>query len=144
MEIVAGCGEVHSGFTMPDEPADRFSVAGATVNGGALGSLVGAAFDGCRPCQNHWLDVLQEDPITGTRLVEVAAVGVQGAIGGIPEVMHTSSPTSQFTTPFRQLVRAGLDTEDHCEMYELMVMMPVAERRLALNDALDVIAGYLS
>ncbi len=134
----------HIGMAVPDEAGDRFGAVGQRVNGQALAALAGAAIDGCVPCQNAALEVVQGDPLTLTRLVELSAIAVMGLAGGLPGVMTTGVDAgSPLSRSFRAMLRAGVDTDDHGPMYQLAVEMSVEERRQASEDALDMLTGAL-
>jgi hypothetical protein len=141
-------GHHHDGFPVPDEPGDRFANVGRTIDGALLGALVGAAFDSCQPCQAELLDRIAGEPLTLARLVELAAVAIAGELaGGVPSHMTTEDDSaSTLTAGFRAIVRAGTDrpAEDHAAMYAEALALPVAERRAAAEDALDLLLGLLA
>ncbi len=133
----------HPGFDVAPEPGYRFGTD-RPIDGPGMGALIGAAFDGCRPCQVRWLDALQSDPLTTTRLVELAAVSVHGTLGGVPDRMTATGPSS-LSEPFRALVRAGVDAGDnHRPMFAAAQQLDDAGRRAALNDAVDMLVGYMT
>ncbi len=133
----------HDGFEMPPESGARFGTD-RDVDVATLSALVGAAFDRCGPCQTQRLDDVQGDPLTVTRLVELAAVTVQGMAGGIPQRMLTVDGPTTYTDPFRELVRAGVDArDDHRDMYAKALAMTDEQRRQAADDAMDLLIGYM-
>lgn len=133
----------HSGMDVPEETGARFGQPHSHVNGAALAALVGAAVDGCPPCQGAQLDVVQADPLTVARLVEMSAVAMQVIAGGLPETM-TETGSSAFSGHYRALLRAGVDCVDHTPMYEAAVALTHAERRQAAEDALDMLTGVVA
>lgn len=133
----------HAGFPIPSEPGDRLGAPG-TINGPALGRLIGAAYDSCRPCQDTALKEITGDALTIVRLVELAAVAVQARAGGIPKSMLTPTPEGRVSKPFADLAALGADAgDDHRTMYGLATMMSDAERHQAADDALDLLVGEL-
>ncbi len=134
----------HPGFDMPAEPGYRLGTD-RPIDGPGIGALIGAAFDGCKPCQVRWLDALQSDPLVTVRVVELAAQFTQQALGGIPSAMTTTDPASSLSEPFRALVRLGADAGDnHRPMYAAAVRLDDAGRRAAINDAVDSIVGHMA
>jgi hypothetical protein len=135
----------HAGMAVPNESGARFGVPGWHVNGSALAAVVGAAIDGCGPCQHAQLDVIQRDPVTLTRLVELSAIAVQGVAGGLPDSMTTESGPSRLGEHYRAMLRAGVDrVDDHTEMCAIATALTHAERRQAADDALDMLVGVLT
>jgi hypothetical protein len=135
----------HSGMAMPAETGDRLGAPGRHVNVAALTVLVGAAIDGCAPCQRVQLDIVQTDPLTLTRLVELSAVAVQAIAGGLPDVMTTEDDAeSTLDREYRDMLRAGRGREDHTPMYEGAVELSDTERRKVAEDALDMLTGVLA
>lgn len=134
----------HSGFEpLAPEDGARFGQPNTAVDMATLGALMGAAIDGCPPCQERAIDQLQTDPLTTVRLVELAAVSTHALMGGVPDAMTTTG-ASTMSEPFRRLVRAGLDCEDdHTPMYAAAREMTDAQRRAAVDDAADILAGQL-
>lgn len=143
-EQASRCAGEHTGFAAPDEPGDRFGRPGEHVNGDLLGELAASAYDGCGPCQRRRLDEAQDDPLTATRLVELAGVAVAGMAGGLPAGMIAETGLSTFSAPFRAALRAGVDQEDHQQMYAVVAGLDRAQRRAALEDALDMLTGVMA
>jgi hypothetical protein len=134
----------HAGMAVPDEAGDRFGAVGQRVNGQALADVVGAAIDGCVLCQNTALDVVQLDALTLARLVELSAIAMMSLAGGLPDAMTSEADAdSTLGRPFRAMLRAGVDLDDHGPMYAVAVGLSVAERRQAAEDALDMLTGIL-
>lgn len=135
----------HGDLSMPAEDGARFGAPGP-LNTEALGLLVGAAIDGCIPCQEASFDRVASDPATLTRLVELSAIAVAGmAGGGLPPNMLTEDDAqSTLGDPYRAILRAGDGAgDDHTGMYALAVQLTEAERRQVADDALDVLTGVL-
>lgn len=131
----------HEGFEIPD---DFEHPGGRRVDNKLLGELTGAAFDGCTSCQDPLLTLMTEkDPTTTARLVELACVGVHGALGGLPASMTDDDVPGQSSLEFRRLARAGLDDANDA-MFEECERMSPAERRAAVNTALDTLIGQIS
>lgn len=84
---------------------------------------------------------MQSEPLTTTRLVELAAVMFTVTLGGVPAAMTAEGPSS-LSAPFRLLIRTGLGGQ-YRPMYEAAAAMSDAERREAAEDALDMIIGNL-
>lgn len=136
-------GHTHKGMEIPDESGDRFGAPGRRIDGEVLAVLVGAAIDGCGPCQDTGLDALVADALTLVRLVEISATAVQGVTGGLPESMVHDGPWGALSGGYRALVRSGLDREGHAPMYAVAAALDAGERRQAAQDALDIVVGVL-
>lgn len=130
----------HGGFEIPDDFADP---GGRQVDHKLLGSLIGAAMDRCLSCQDITTTLLVEDPVTTARLVELAAVSVQGAFGGLPRSMTDDGVPGPAAPEFRRLARLGLDGGNDAMFAECDRMTP-AERREAANTALDFVVASVS
>lgn len=140
------CTGEHTSFDMPAEPGEMFGVPDLQINGPVMGTLISAAHDRCQPCQARYLDAVARDPLTAARVVSLAAVAIQGLSGGLTENMTTEDDSaSTFTAPFRAIIRAGIDVEGPQRgMYDVAAAMSDAERRQAVDDALDLIAGAIT
>lgn len=135
----------HEGMAIPDETGDRFGARGQRIDGSALAALVGAAIDGCVPCQTAQLDTMQHDLLTLTRLVELSAIAMQGIAGGLPDSMTTADDSaSTLGADYRAMLRAGVDQEDHAPMYAIAAALDVAGRRQVAEDAIDMLTGALT
>lgn len=121
------------GFTDPD---------GRPVNHDLLGRLMGAAFDGCRACQEPLLVALVEDWGTAARMVELACVAVAAQFGGIPSVMTDPDADGPTSLEFRQLAAAGTDGRNEAMWRACEVMTP-KQRRAAVDTAVDIMTGTL-
>ncbi|MEV4928065.1 hypothetical protein [Streptomyces roseoverticillatus] len=130
----------HEGFEIPD---DFEHPGGRRIDNKLLGSLTGAAFDGCTSCQDPLLTLLVEDPVTTARLVELACVGAQSMFGGLPPSMTDDGVPGESSPEFRRLARAGLDGSNDA-MFEECERMSPAERRAAANTALDTVIGQMA
>lgn len=140
------CADQHEGFEMPDDvekDGRRFGAPGTLINGEAIAAAMGAAYEGCQPCQRTAVDTIAADPLTTTRVVELAAVMTQSAFGGVPAAMLTEDGPSTMTEPFRALLRAGLDGQ-YPQMFQRAQAMTDKERRQAVEDALDMLTGFLA
>jgi hypothetical protein len=115
---------------------------GRQVDNRLLGEVVGAAFDGCKSCQDLLLTRLVEDSGTTARLVEMACGVTSELVGGLPPGMLDDAVPGPSSLPFRRLARAGLDGA-HDAMWEVCAEMSVKERRAAVNTALDTLIGHL-
>ena len=134
----------HAGMDMPAEDGARFGAPGS-VDVEALGLLVGAAFDGCVPCQEASIGQVAGDPLTLTRLVELSAVAVAKLAGGLPPTMLAENDDeSTLGGPYRAMLRAGADQDGvHTRMYALADRLSEAGRRQVTEDALDMLTGVL-
>lgn len=112
------------------------------VDAALMSEVVGAAFDGCVPCQTRLMPLLTEDPGTTARIVELACVQTTAVIGGLPPSMTDASAPGLPSQPFRRLARSGADGEN-ARMWEISEQMSPQERREAADTALDLLAGYL-
>jgi hypothetical protein len=130
----------HAGFTPPPGYADP---AARQVDHELLGRLVGAAFDSCPSCQDAHLTLCVEDPAATARLVELACVGVQQALGGLPGNLISPARPGLASLEFRKLARAGLDGSND-ELFRACERLTIAERRAAANTALDLLTGLLA
>jgi hypothetical protein len=116
---------------------------GRQVDDALLGQLVGAAWDGCGPCQAQHLAALAEDHASTAHLVELACVGTMAAVGGLPRDMTDDEAPGMASPEFRRLARAGVGGRNEW-MFRESAQMPVAERLRAANSALDIIVGYMA
>lgn len=125
-----------------DHIHDGFDIPGAGAADTALiCQLIGAAFDGCRPCQDELQAAVAEDAPTTARLVELACTTVAARLGGLPAPM-LSAGESSFTPPFRALARAGLDAATE-RLWGLATDMSGPDRHAAAGDALDLLVCLL-
>ncbi|TQM01681.1 hypothetical protein [Pseudonocardia kunmingensis] len=129
----------HAGFDVPagSDPLGR------PVDGSLLGKFIGAAFDGCTSCQDAHLTILVQDAPTTARLVELACVGVQQAMGGLPANLTDLASSDPSSREFRLLVAAGLH-EGNDVMWARCAEMAPVERRAAANTAADLLVGLMS
>jgi hypothetical protein len=121
----------------PDDPLGR------PVDQGLLDRFVGAAFDGCTPCQESLLDRMVTDAVTTARLVELACVAVHQALGGLPASLTDELIAGEASPQFRRLARAGLDSRNDA-MFRTCQRMTGAQRRAAANSAADLLIGILA
>ncbi|MGA4954088.1 hypothetical protein [Streptomyces lydicamycinicus] len=124
-------------------PGDYQDPNGRPVDHKLLGSLVGAAFEGCASCQDPLLTLLVEDPTTTARLVELACVSTQSMLGGLPASMTDDGVSGASSPEFRRLARAGLNGANDA-MFRACEQMSPADRRSATNTALDTLVGILA
>lgn len=138
------CSGTHEPFPLPEEQGTRFGVD-APIDVAPVAELLGAAFDGCTPCQSAGLDLLQNDPLVVVRCVELAAMTVAAVFGGLPSSMTDPDAAAELSREFRRVAAAGADrpAEDHREMYALVAGFDTPTRRQVLDDAIDMIIGYL-
>lgn len=129
----------HEGFEVPDDYTDP---GGRNVDYELLGQLTGAAFDGCTTCQEPLITQLAEDANTSARLVELACISIHEMFGGLPASLTEENVPGLASLEFRQLARAGLDGENEAMWRECAAMTP-AQRREAVDSALDLMAGSL-
>jgi hypothetical protein len=112
-----------------------------------MGDLVGASLDGCPPCQEAGLNLLEADPVTTARLVHTACLSVASLMGGIPSSLHNPDVSGIASTAFRNIARAGVDIEDEHALMQGMLTVSEAltheQRRTAANSALELLAGSL-
>ncbi|MFE3206508.1 hypothetical protein [Embleya sp. NPDC059237] len=128
----------HGGFGMPPEN----DAGGRPVDHVLLGSLVGAAMDGCVSCQDPLLTLLVEDPVTTSRVIELACIATQRAFGGLPASMTEDDVPGLSHPAFRRAARAGLDGANDALFATVGAMSP-GDRRGAANTAIDTLAGFL-
>ncbi len=102
-----------------------------------LRRLIGAAYAGCAPCQVTALTAVSEHPPTSARVVEVTCTTLVNALGSIP-----GSALSTLSTPFRTLATVG-DESGIEAMRDAAVVMTPAQRRQAVDSALDLLVGIL-
>jgi hypothetical protein len=127
----------HDGF--PWAPDEALGL-GFEVDGERLGKLVGASWDGCRPCQQTLKAELASDPRSTTALAAMSATAVHSILGGIPDAMALVGPDSP---PYNVLVQAGLDGSG-AEMLRAAEWMDDQERAEVLDTALDTIVGVMT
>ena len=130
----------HEGFEIPDDFQDP---GGRAVDHAMLGSLLGAAMDGCTSCQDPLLTLLVEDPDTTARLVELSCVATHGMLGGLPSSMTDPTVPGPSSPEFRRLAAAGLDGANDA-MWQACKDMSPTERRAAANTALDQLVGIMA
>jgi hypothetical protein len=132
--------------TDPHNHGDGFDASadplGRPVNGALLAEFIGAAFDGCTPCQDAQLTLLADDDATTARLVELACVGTAAQFGGLPDNMTVDGYPGPASPEFRRLARAGLDGGNDT-MFTTAAQMTSTERRAAANTAADLLVGQL-
>jgi hypothetical protein len=128
----------HGGFPVPPETA-----YGHPVDHRLLGLLMGAAFDRCLSCQDTSTTLLVEDPVTTTRLVELACIGVHQQFGGLPSSLTDDDAGGPTHPAFKRLARAGLDGNNDA-MFEACRAMATDDRRGAANTALDLLVGQMT
>ncbi len=133
-------GHAHEGFEIPDDYRDP---AGRPVDHKMLGALVGAAMDSCLSCQDVLTTLLVEDSATTARLVELTCIAVDDASGGLPRSMTEGGGPGFAAPEFRRLATLGVDG-GNAEMFEECGRMDVAERRSAVNTALDFLVARLT
>jgi hypothetical protein len=130
----------HAGFEFPPGYADPL---GRPVDYELLGRFVGAAFDGCAPCQDALLARMVQDAVTTARLVELACVATQGALGGLPAGLTQDGVPGLAGPELRRLARAGLDGAND-ELFRVCEEMTAAQRRAAADSAADLLIGLLA
>lgn len=128
-------------FEVPDGFRDPM---GRDIDNKLLGQFTGAAFDGCQECQAVLMDRMAGDPAVTARLVELACMAVDDAVGGLPP-----SLTGQGQRPglaaaeFQWLAAAGADGNNEA-MFTLAETMTTAERRAAMETAANLLVGFLA
>ncbi len=132
-------GHDHEGFGAPPEFADPL---GRPVNRDLLGRFIGAAFDGCKPCQEALAAEISEDAVTAARLVELACLAVDSTVGGVPSAMTSDDAPGLASPEFRKLARAGADGHN-AAMFDECAAMTAAERRSAVETAADLLIGQM-
>lgn len=127
---------LHDGLAI-DDPMGR------GVDGPLLGHLIGAALDGCVPCQGELLAAVADHPPTAARCVELACVAVHRTLGGLPaSLTDPDHPDQNASRAFRRLARTGLDNGNE-RMFDAAAAMDVTDRATAVDSALDLLAGIL-
>lgn len=127
----------HEGFEIPDgDPLGR------PVDHQLLSQFVGAASDGCTSCQDALLTLMTEDAATTARLVEIACVATQSALGGLPGSMTDPFAIGPEAPEFRRIARAGLDGANTA-LFTACEQLTPPERRAAANTAADILIGHL-
>lgn len=126
--------EVPDGFRPPDGRRD--------IDHELLGQFTGAAFDGCQECQAVLLGRMAGDPAVTARLVELACVAINEAVGGLPPSLTAPGP-GLAAAEFRRLAAAGADGNNDA-MFALAETMTRAERRAAMETAADLVVGFLA
>jgi hypothetical protein len=132
----------HGDGFRPTSPPEPF--AGHPVNEELLCDLMGAAVDGCVPCQKQMIPRVAEDPVATARLVGLACISLAGVLGGVPSTV--GSPAWGFASAeFRAVAVAGVDqpTEEDTARGLLGATEPLTpqQRREAVDSALDLLAG---
>lgn len=112
---------------------------GRAIDYDLLDQFVGAAVDGCTPCQDAHLTLLVDDAPTAARMVELACVATHQQFGGLPSAMTHDGPGPNLE--FRRLARVGVDGA-RVAMFDTCAAMTPAERRAAVNSATDYLIGY--
>lgn len=122
-----------------EETADQL---GRPVDIRLLNDFMGAAFDGCRPCQETKMPLIAADPVTCARLVEVACVAVNARFGGLPASLTDQDAYGQASPQFRTLAASGIGGENEA-MFALCASMSPDDRRAAAESAADIVVGEL-
>ncbi|MGW5920815.1 hypothetical protein ACWFPY_17670 [Nocardia fluminea] len=127
---------LHDGFAV-DDPWGR------GVDAPLLGHLIGASFDGCKPCQADLLAAVADHPPTTARAVELACVALHTQVGGLSKSLtDPDDPMSLASRAFRELARTGLDGGNE-QMFEAAASMSIHERAAAVDTATDLLVGIL-
>jgi hypothetical protein len=109
-----------------------------------LGQFLGAALEGCAPCQDDLLRRIADDAPTCARLVELACVATAGVFGGLPPTMYDDAAVGGLSSPeFRQLARTGLDGGNDA-MFATCAAMSSEQRLAAANTAADTLIGQIT
>ena len=118
----------------------------ASPNGPANEDLIrrfmGAAFDRCQSCQNTLMAELVADAVTAARLVELACIAIDSAVGGLPATMTDDDAGGRTPRQFRILARAGAGGAN-AAMYNECSRMTTADRRIAAEWAADLLVAQL-
>lgn len=128
----------HTGFESPvGDPLGR------PIDQELLDRFVAAAFDGCTACQDALLARMVTDAVTTARLVELACVAIQQALGGLPASLTDELIAGEVSPQFRRLARAGLDGRNDA-MFRICERMTPQQRRAAADSAADLLIGILA
>lgn len=127
---------IHDGFAADPDPLGR------GVDGPLLGHLIGAAMDGCKPCQADLLAAVADHPPTTARVVELACMAVQNAVGGLPLDLTDPDMITMASRAFRVLARTGVDGGNE-QMFEAADEMAITERAAAVDTALNLLVGIM-
>lgn len=127
---------VHDGFDTATDPMGR------GVDGPLLGHLMGAAFDGCAPCQADLLAAAADHPPTTARIVELACMAVHKTTGGLPDNLTDPDMDAIASRAFRVLAGTGVDGGNE-QMFEAAASMTITERATAVDTALNLLVGIL-
>lgn len=130
----------HHAFEVPDGFRDP---GGRDIDNELLGQFTGAAFDGCPECQAVLLGRMAGDPAVTARLVELACVAINQAVGGLPPSLTDPGAVGLAAPEFRRLAAAGTDGNNDA-MFALAETMTRAERRAAMETAADLVVGFLA
>lgn len=126
-----------NGFEIPKtEPGPA-----GPVNEQLLSAFIGGAVDGCPTCQDSTLTLLVQDPNTIARLVELACLFVQHAIGGMPTSLTDPQIPGAASDAFKHLARHAVESQE--DMYNECQAASADDLRAAANTAADLIVGCL-
>jgi hypothetical protein len=124
------------------EPGDRFGRPDERVDEDLINRVMAVTIAECGPCRNHALDKITTDPLTLASFVDRALFAVVEKFRGVPdELANPAHPTSTYSVPFRQAVRAAV-YGGPAEMFAALDRFPSVERRQAATDALHIIVLY--
>jgi hypothetical protein len=126
--------EVPDGFRDPE---------GRDIDNQLLGQFAGAAFDGCQECQAVLMGRMAGDPAVTARLVELACVAINEAVGGLPPSLTDPGAVGLAAPEFRRLAAAGAGGNNDA-MFALAETMTCDERRAAMETAADLVTGFLA
>jgi hypothetical protein len=138
----------------PQFPESRSILTGAPVNLHHASALIGAATDGCRPCQSqHIATVLAGPPEVIVCLAGAAYIGMlnaqQAIIGRLgphfaAETEAVSPSAATTLTPSTRVVFAAFDRNDPAGAEGIVRDMARHAREEVLNDAVDQLVGLVT
>lgn len=112
----------------------------ADVDAQLLGSLVGAAAEGCAACRSRLLDRLVGEAATWARLIEWACESRADERGRLPREMTEQAAPGSEGEAFRMLARSFLSLGAN-RRYGEWAAMTVPERHAAARTALRYLTG---
>lgn len=119
--------------SLPDEITD-----GHKIDKKLIGDYVGAAYEGCRACQEATRRYINANPNNVAVLVYIACNMIDDTVGGLPPSVLDKGD------PFGRLAAAGVQAEASGPLFDMAAEMSIDERGQASDTAMDTIIGYLS
>lgn len=121
---------------------------GLAVNLLLINELIGAAVDKCLTCQDVLTTQVASDPVTTYGLVDLVCRGINDRLGFVPDGMAKldaeDGRPGVLSLGFRKLAHASANGSDRPAAADAAGTLAEAERRVIVNESLDMIMGLLA